>query len=266
MCRKLWVGLCGLIIAGLWSVSANGFQPHRAIYDLSLSQSEDGSGITSVRGRLANEWTRECDGFLFNQRMVMDMGGPSGGRTLMDYHVSTWESLDGKTFRFSLKTKIDGEISEEYVGRARMPDGGKAGSAEFSKPKIFTLELPPGTLFPTAHSLAAIKAALEGEKLFVVNTFDGSDGDAVYNASLVLGKERQDTKELTEEFDTVAGQRAWPARLAFFKKDAAGSTPAVEMGFLLFANGVIAELVLDYSDFSVAGKLSQLEKIDEPNC
>ena len=67
-------------------------------------------------------------------------------------------------------------------------------------------------------------------------------------------------------FDLLNEQAAWPVRLAFFKPTEASPLPEVEMGFNLYANGVIAGLRLDYQDFSVRGKLQDLVKIELPDC
>ncbi len=255
-----------LVLATGFALPAGAFQSHRAVYDLSLRSVNEGSSITSVHGRLANEWTKECGGYIFNQRMIMEMIGAKGEGSLLDYHISTWESLDSKAFRFNLRTHVNGELIEEYAGKAELTGADGSGMAVFSKPKVVKLALPAKTLFPTAHSLAALKLAEKGERLFMAATFDGSDEKTVYNASLILGHEDRDLKALGEKFALIRGLRGWPARLAFFKQNEAGAAPSVEMGFVMFTNGVIARLQLDYDDFSVTGKLNKLDKIDDPSC
>ncbi len=262
--RRLGLIWLSFLIVGLVPSMVLAFQPHRAIYDLSLISVQENSSFTNVSGRLANEWTKECDGYLFNQRMVLKLVNVNGNPTLMDYQISTWESLDGQNFRFNIRTQIDGRNFDEYVGRARLSGGG--GKAIFTKPKPVELALPAETMFPTAHSFAVIRSAERGAKTMQATTFDGSNHDTVYRASLVLGSKIVESVGKERVFEAVRGQSGWPVRLAFFKLKEVDPLPDVEMGFVLYSNGILAQLRLDYDDFSVRGELKDLVSIDTPNC
>jgi hypothetical protein len=262
---KFWICAVGFLLAISWQLPAWAFQPHRAVYDLSLLRAAENSSLADVRGRLANEWTKECDGYLFNQRMVLQLIYDGQGSSLMDYQISSWESLNGREFRFNIRTEINGELIDEYVGKADL-DATGGPHAKFTKPKPIVLKLPDDTMFPTTHSLAIINAAGKNARSLQATTFDGSNHETAFRASLILGGRMKEPGKGMAAFDLLKGQAAWPVRLAFFNPTEAGPLPEVEMGFKLFANGIIAGLRLDYRDFSVRGKLQELIKVELPTC
>ena len=47
----------------------------------------------------------------------------------------------------------NGEIDEEVRGEATLDGPGLGGKVEFTKPSQSTLELAPGVIFPTAHTI-----------------------------------------------------------------------------------------------------------------
>ena len=51
------------------SSGAMGLLSHRAVYRLSLADSDSGSSLTRVRGGLVLEWRAACDGWLSQQRL-----------------------------------------------------------------------------------------------------------------------------------------------------------------------------------------------------
>jgi len=54
--------------------------------------------------------------------------------------------------------------------------------------------------------------------------------------------------------------------MAFFAKGAEGATPEHEQSLRIHANGIVEDLLLDYGDFSVEGRLTRLEKLPRPPC
>ena len=237
------------------SASSIVLQSHKAVYELSLISAKSGSGVGDYAGRFAIEWTDACEGYITSQRIVSRLTNTEGGETGSDIQVASWESTDGKVFRFTSRTRTDGELTEDYEGRAET-GGGAPPAVIYQKPENVTVDLPPGTVFPTEHSVVMIRAALAGEKVVQANVFDGSGPDKIFRvAAFVSGEKGPFDAERPE----LVGQRSWRFRIAYFPIAAPDATPDYEIGYRMYANGITTDLVLDYGDFVVQGKLTQLQ-------
>ena len=259
------IAICALTLASA-AAGTPALLGHRAVYDLSMLRADNGSGIEDIDGRIAIEWSRQCDGYILNQRVVMRLENVQGKTTISDYRVAAWESLDGTRFRYSLRNEVDGKAVEVFDGKARLQAPGGAGEARFDEPEAAVLALPKGTLFPTAHIRAMLEAVGAGERTLARLTFDGSDEKQVIKAFAVLGAKRIATPESLKKFKLLAAKPHWPIRIGYFKHTKSGGAPEVELDMLLFENGVLGQLELDYGNFSVGGVLTKLELVEESGC
>ena len=83
------------------SALRNSIAPHRAVYEISLERTEDGSGVSSAKGRMVFEVTGSaCEGYRMRQRMVVNIGDEEGNVGLLDFRVTTFESGDGRPLHF----------------------------------------------------------------------------------------------------------------------------------------------------------------------
>jgi len=238
------------------------FAPHRALYSMSLGTSQSDSGITDVEGRMAFEWREDCDGWIVEQRYAMRYFGASSAVHEVDTTFTTWESKDGKRYRFFVTNKPGGSTPPKIEGFASHPGQSGAGMARFTVPDETDFELANTVLFPSAHTFAMLDAALTGGKFFAAPMFDGSEVEGPTSVSAVMGKERRD--EAAEE-ELLRG-RHWPIRMAFFGADSKSSEPSYEMSATMHSNGVASDLVLDYGDFTVKVTLKTLEALPKPSC
>src|SRR6185503_188526 len=87
----------------------------------------------------------------------------------------------------TLRTTRDGEVTEVLRGRASLDGAGKGGKVTFAEPEGEMLELPPGTIFPTEHTLLLIDRAKVGEKSFAKPVFDGATLDGAMEINAVIG-------------------------------------------------------------------------------
>src|SRR3990172_1062909 len=99
-------------VAAIGAVRDVALASHVAVYELALARS-DTEGITGLRGRLALEIVDTCDGFTTTQRIHMETIDATGGESTNDFRLSSWESRDGKRFRFTLSNDSDGRRTEE---------------------------------------------------------------------------------------------------------------------------------------------------------
>ena len=238
------------------------FAPHRALYSMSLGERKTDSGISDVEGRMAFEWREDCDGWVVEQRYAMRYFGASSSVREVDTVFTTWESKDGKRYRFFVTNRPGSGSPPKIEGFASHPGASGNGMARFTVPDETDFELPPTVLFPSAHTFAMIDAAIAGTKFFAAPMFDGSEVEGPTSVSVVTGIERTDV----EAADPLLEGNHWPMRMAFFAADSKGSEPTYEMSVTMHSNGVASDLVLDYGDFTVKVELKTLEALPKPAC
>lgn len=272
------LGSAFLLLAAVVSTAAAQAAPtivaHRAVYDLALDRASDRSGIASVTGRLVLEINGSaCEGFAITSRIVTRFATNEGKVNVTDIRSSSWESGDGKSFRFGTRQYLNSKLGDETKGRAVRGDGEKPGSAFLTAPADEQFELPPEVVFPSEHNKRIMEAAFAGKNIDNSIVFDGTDGKKIYNATTFIGRERapgkSDLSEAGETAKPLGKLRAWPVTVSFFEdaKPAGGEqTPSHEVSFTMFENGVSAKLLLNYGDFAIKGVLAGLEVFDVPAC
>src|SRR5207344_2840275 len=130
--------------------------PHNALYKMSLSRAGGDAGVTGASGTMAYQWGETCDGWTVEQRYRMKMGYSESPDVSIASNFVTWEAKDGLHYRFNQKEARNGADNEELRGTAKLDGPGKGGTAEFEKPEGKNFELPPGALFPSAHTIFLI--------------------------------------------------------------------------------------------------------------
>lgn len=239
---------------------------HRAAYKLSLGSSRS-SGIGALEGAMYIDWHEACEGWTISQRMRFQLFGEDGEAIDNDISFSSWEAKDGLHYRFTLRTLRNGELAEELRGHAELDGPGKGGRAIFSEPEGEVIPLPPGTIFPTEHSIQLIAKAIAGEKIFARQVFDGAtlDGALDINALITSKLPPENLARPGIAADLVDGP-SWRVRMAFFNLEDKAAEPEYETSMRMFANGVGLDFLFDYRDFSIKAQLEQLEALPKPRC
>jgi len=239
-------------------------QPHRAYYEMSMSKVHQSSSVSDVRGLLGFQWADACDGWTVEQLFRIQIFNSEGGEVDMQWSYATWESKDGLDYRFSLRRSQGGDIVEEVRGSASLNEQGGAGAAEFTLPEEETIDLPPGTVFPTAHTIKILEAIKAGRSFFSMNLFDGSElGPASEISTLISDLKPGLSVDGVE--DPLVSEPFWPVRLAFFPAEISTETPEHEQSLQLTDRGIVREIALDYDDFSLKGELTDFEVL-APDC
>ncbi|XSG82346.1 MAG: cell envelope integrity EipB family protein [Methyloligella sp. ZOD6] len=247
-------------------------QPHRAVYEMRLDDAQSASGITGVDGRMVYEFSgSECEGYTLNMRMVTQMTDSQGETNLTDLRSSTWEEGQGKKFRFQSAQYLNDKLGDVTMGRALREAPNEAVEVRLSQPSQTELNLSSKVLFPTQHSLAVIDAAKAGETKLEAELYDGSEqGQKVYDTTSFIGKARppgtDESLEPAAKKQKLDKLRSWPISIGYFETSAGDLTPAYQIDFLLYENGVSRKLKIDYGDFAISGELSQLEYLQEDAC
>ncbi|WP_144428214.1 cell envelope integrity EipB family protein [Azospirillum thiophilum] len=238
-------------------------QPHRAIYTMSLGSARNGSKVSDVRGRMMFEWADACDGWTTEQRFQLRFVYSEGDDMAMNTNYTTWEAKDGLRYRFNVRKLVNGELDEEVRGEANLkPDG--AGTAQFTKPEPQEMDLPAGTMFPTAHTLAIIDHAQRNDPFFTRTIFDGSDAEGPTEVSTVVGKPGAPRESAKDPLLKVA--KSWPVRMAFFPLQSEAAQPEYEMSLRLLENGIAESMQIDYGDFTVKAVLDKIEALPKSGC
>jgi hypothetical protein len=244
---------------------------HRAAYVLGLGAAR-AAAVAGIEGALTVELQETCDGWTLSQRMRFSVQDQDGDTVETDISFSSWEAADGNTMRFTMRSSSEGEVVEDIRGRAVLAGSGKGGKVVFTQPEEEVIELPPGTIFPTLHTIHLISRARAGERIVMRPVFDGSAVDGAYEVNALLGTAsapgaaRPARPAPGVDAALLAG-RSWPVRMAYFRMDdRRGAEPEYESSMRLFENGVAIDFRFEYPEFTIRGVLDRLEEIPRPRC
>jgi hypothetical protein len=237
---------------------------HRAVYDLTLSLSRGKRPIESVRGRILYDFTgNSCEGYALQFRQVSEIDTGEGKVLTSDLRAATYEDAAAKAFRFTSQNFINDNLVDSVDGSAERK--ASAVGVSLKKPGTKKFDLESGIIYPTEHMRLIIEAARDGKKILELPVFDGSEtGEKVYNTLTVIGQEiGPDNKpdDAAAGAAALAGLKRWPVTISYFdraKRDGE-QLPVYSIGFELYENGVSRKLSLDYNDFVITGKMSQID-------
>src|SRR5258708_26127318 len=217
----------GLALALFGRAAAVDVAPHRALYSMTLGTAKQNSGVVAARGSMVFEWGETFDGWTVEQRYKLRMHYAEDTEVEITSNFVTWESKDGVRYRFYQRKLKDGELEDETRGEAHLDGKGKGGKVEFSKPNATALDLAPGVIFPTAHTLLLIERAKAGEQFVAQPVFDGATDENAAEVSAVIGGAQSGATGAAEEpiKRPLLTPPSWRVRLAFFPPDATPGKP-----------------------------------------
>ena len=240
--------------------------PHRALYSMTLGSAKSNSGVVGARGTMVYEWGETCDGWTVEQRYRLKMQYADAPEVEVSSNYVTWESKDGLRYRFNERKLRDGKLEEEVRGEAKLDGTGKGGTADFTRPEKNAIDLPPGTIFPTAHTLELIDRATAGEQFMARQVFDGIGEDNSVEITAVMSQTQPPGAGKEAPDSPLLERPSWRVRLAFFPAGSKSEKPDYELGMRLYDNGVSREMLLDYGDFAIKAKLDEIEALGRPSC
>ncbi|MCB1502355.1 MAG: cell envelope integrity EipB family protein [Bauldia sp.] len=268
------VTVLGLAAAALAPAVAVAAPPvlasHRAVYDISLAEADDGTDVAGVSGRLVLEFTgSECAGYTSKLRFVTETEGADGMSQVTDSRSSTYEAADGQTLDFNNETYAGDVLAEQSEGTANR-DGGDV-SVALTRPGKKTFAINDTVVFPTQQMERIIASALDGDAFVSFAVYDGSEsGETVFDTAGVIGRVSTANDAADEPVVAsagIAGMRHWPVTISYFDQSGVGEeTPFYVLSFVVYENGVGRSMRIDYGDFSLSGKLTRLDLLPEPPC
>lgn len=244
-------------------LAAMDFAPHEAIYDISLTKALPSSGLSDLQGSFAFEWTGDEAGWstaqTYNLTYIYDEGPPM----LIRSEFSNWESLDGSLYVFDAKRHRDGELFEDITGQATRDENGHL-DVRYKNPEDIRFEMTEDNMFSNMHTEAIIATAEQGRKFMATTLFDGSDVDGPIDVSVFITPSTEKVKFANKAIDaSLLTGPSWSVRYAFFPRGQNNNEFAsdYEMTMRLYKNGVVDEMLIDYSDFSMRLALKSLRSV-----
>lgn len=239
--------------------------PHKATYSMRLGHVRSGGDVAGAKGSLTMETAKSCAGWTLRHRFKLTLINNEGNRIETDSSFSSFESMDGLTYRFTSRTTRNGAVTEDIQGNARLEGPGGAGTADFSRPKGTRYDLAEGTIFPTKHVIHLIRSARKGAKRVYRMVFDGQtkEGALAVNAIITGYLKKPDQRWARNR---LTNRPSWHMRLAFYPVTSTQAEPQHEAGLRVFDNGVADDFEWDWGTFSVEGTLKSLESLPNPKC
>jgi EipB-like len=272
MAPALALGLAAAALATAAATPSAGkviLAPHRAIYDLKLAKSRGDRGIDAVRGRILYDFSgNACDGYALNFRQVSELNSLEGKSTISDLRSTTWEDAAATKFRFNSENLLNDEQTDAVDGHAER--NAKTVTVSLSKPKDATFSEPVNAVFPTEHMRRIIEAARAGQTILDFPVYDGSEtGQKLYNTLTVIGHAippgAKPPDDAAAKVPEMAKLTRWPVTISYFehesaqKQETGEQTPVYAIAFELYENGISRALQLEYSDFTISGRLTSLD-------
>jgi hypothetical protein len=261
---RLSLALCACLLA-LGSVSARAasgvpdfahavsdLAAHKAVYKLTLDGGPTNT-VVAATGTMDYQVIDACDGgWVTEQRLLMDVTNADGQTIRMVSDYSTWEAKDGSKLRFRVRQTNDTAVTMVLAGEADFGARGP-GTIHYTEPKVSTMTMKRGTLFPMAHTAHIVALAQSGEKFITLPLFDGSsDAGPEDTFAVVTGR----TPPGHDQYPSLAKLPSDQVHVAFYDHDSSGEQPDYAVAMRYWINGVADDLKMNFGDFTVDGKLT----------
>lgn len=248
------------------------YQPHKALYKVTMIGTKSSSQILDVSGDMYYELSKNCTGWITNHNFNLIYSYVDIGNVNLKSDFSTFESHDGEIFEYTSQRRRDGRLFEQYKGGV-VPENIETGrQAVYDTPEGLRFNLSPGTIFPIAHTIKILELFDTNQKFYNAIVFDGSDDTGPYEINAFIGDNASlDTLDINIDSDDIDGRlletQARKVRLAFFPVLEEERTESeYEMTLFFHRNGVVSEMVIEYPEFTVKQSLEAIEALEQPSC
>lgn len=244
-------------------IEARNLAAHRAAYRLTLAQAREPGNIARAEGAMGYEVIDACDGWATRQRFSLTLTDRDGTEVETASDYSTYESKDGRRLRFTLTQMTQGAVSTRIAGEAEVGADG-TGVVRYTEPAAREERLPPGTMLPNRHTILTLNAARGGQRLVVGPLFDGTSEDGAQDTTTVLSA--WDAPRDVPDFPVLSPLGSVRMRIAFFDREAqqqggGATTPSYEVSLRYWENGIADQLLMDFREFVVEGRMVKLEDV-----
>jgi len=236
------------------AADGGGLAAHRATYELALD-SVQGRDTVAASGHMAYQVSDACTSWATQQQLHLRTVSRDGQAIDLVSDYATLEGKDGRHLAFDMKQRANGAVTQQLRGDAVM-DASGAGRIHYTLPKRATVALPPGTLFPMAHTAAIIRAARAGLKSIAPELFDGTGPDGAQDTYVTILDWHPSPSRSDQPVLAALGSSR--VHVAFFSHAPGTITPDYESAMRYFDNGVADQLLMDFSGFTMRGTLRSL--------
>ena len=238
--------------AGLNAASA----AHRAFYTLTLSSSRGGN-VVAARGTMGYEVIDACDGWAVRQRLSMTLTNSEGQDIEMVSDYATWEEKDDLKFRFHMKQTTDTAVTSQTDGDAKLERAAvRRGALHRSRGQ---------------HKAASVRHAVP-DGAYLGDPRGGAVRQEVpgalrcSTAPTIWGRRTAPSwldwkKPEANKYPFLAALPSTRVRLAFFDDALKGEVPTYQVGMRYWENGVADNLQMDFGDFVMDAKLTDLTQL-----
>lgn len=240
--------------------------PHRAVYSLTLTATDPGSSIGNAVGDLVFEIDDLCEAWSSLTEMRFQVLYDDGTEIRFGTSISAWEAKDGLTYRFFVKRRSNYEDPEDVEGEATLAGPDQGGVATFTGSSTRSMVLPPGTLFPTRHSLLLADAAATGQGGFLATVFDGTEEESLYEVNALVAGQVPEGVAATLASPLIEPLPSWRIVLAYFETAEQSGVAQHEATLRLFENGVVDDQLFDFGEFALRARLVELTERPRAAC
>jgi hypothetical protein len=226
-----------------------------AIYDLSLVKVRT-HDVIGATGQMRFSVADGCTGWGTTQHMTLLIRNADDSltKTVTDY--ITWETKDGNLLTFILRENDnDGKTIIDDAGTAIHTAADKSGMITYSVPANRLMAMPPGTLFPMAHTQAILDAGVQGKKFISVPLFDGTTDDGAQHTFVAILGRNGPAPNTSPDLAKLASTNV---DIAFYERKNSDQNPDFRSQMRYYDDGVATGILLDFGDFVMLGKLDRL--------
>jgi hypothetical protein len=274
---KLWRAGCPMALAVLTcmgTAQAAAFPSYEAVYELRLTHASATTGPRAAVGTMESRFAETCDGWDTKSRVYLALAFRDGSEYQNERLFSSWEGKNGKDYTFTARTTKNGEIVEDYKGKAAITRRG--ASAKYEVPRVegrkrvrpIVVDLPRDVQFPVAHSKALLAHAARGDLLFRGLVLNGASSNGPRVTSVAIGPRVASAKpNVSSDIDAdLIDTHFWRLSTAVFNLGEMSDTPKFELTGLLHESGVTESFEQRFGDFSISAKLTRLRGLPTPDC
>jgi len=264
------IAALAFLLAG--QAEAAALTPHRAVYDLHLLKAGQSSSLAGADGRMVFEvMGSACEGWTVSFRMVNRFRPNEGEFRVVDTQSTSFESGDALDFRFNEREFVNSKLQGETKIKVTRGKPESEGAGLISGEGENSFVAPAGAFFPVQHQLKLMNLAEAGETRDSSTVYDGSSGKDSYRAISFIGKRKEAGSNSRDNANAsakvLASAPSWPISISYYPQTAGDQdTPAYQVSFDLYENGVATGLNLDYGNFTLGGDLTNLELLPKGEC
>ena len=184
-------------------------QSYRAAYALREVGRTAGAAPVKISGRMTTESRLGCKDFEVETTLTMQVA--SAGRSVdLETKLKTRESLDGRTYRYSMQMSQAGRVVRRHEAEAVLQSRDGPGRGAVTRGAPETLKLAQGTVLPGTHGLRTLAAAAAGRREIKHRVFLGEDD--VRLADVATTVVRSGTAPANPALGEAAGKAGWAIR------------------------------------------------------